>query len=123
MTKASKTIKLYGIPNCGSVKKAMDWLSSQGAEVRFHDFKKQGVDSETLSRWLGQHDWQLILNRRGTTWRQLDAAVQAAVTDAGSAKHLMREKPSVIKRPVIEWPSGAITVGFDEQVLAQAIKA
>ena len=123
MTQATNTIKLFGITNCSTVKKAMTWLSSQGIEPGFHDFKKLGIDNNSLKRWLRQHDWQVVLNRRGTTWRQLTAEQQAAVTDAHSACQLMSEKPTLIKRPVIEWPSGVITVGFDPEALARLIRS
>ena len=103
---------VYGIPNCDSVKKARTWLSEQGLEYEFHDFKKQGVPEERLQHWFQACGWEVVLNRKGTTWRQLDAATQAAVTDAASARALMLQQASVIKRPVIEWPSGAITVGY-----------
>ena len=103
---------VYGIPNCDSVKKARTWLSAQGLEYEFHDFKKQGVPEAPLQHWLTTCGWETVLNRKGTTWRQLDAATQAAVTDAASARALMLQQASVIKRPVIEWPSGATTVGY-----------
>ena len=107
-----KTPIVYGIPNCDSVKKARTWLSEQGLAYEFHDFKKQGVSETRLRHWLQVCDWEILLNRKGTTWRKLDAATQAAVTDAASAGQLMVQQASVIKRPVIEWPSGAVTVGF-----------
>jgi Spx/MgsR family transcriptional regulator len=104
---------VYGIPNCDSVKKARAWLTAQGLAHDFHDFKKQGVPKPQLQQWLDTCGWEVVLNRKGTTWRKLDAAVQAAVTDAASARALMLAQASVIKRPVIEWPAGAITVGFN----------
>ena len=107
-----KTI-VYGIPNCDSVKKARAWLTEQGLAFEFHDFKKQGVPEPQLQNWLQACGWEAVLNRKGTTWRQLDTATQSAVTDAASARALMLQQASVIKRPVIEWPSGAITVGFN----------
>ena len=103
---------VYGIPNCDSVKKARVWLSEQGLDYSFHDFKKQGVPEAQLQQWLQACGWEVVLNRKGTTWRKLDATTQAAVTDAASAGQLMLQQASVIKRPVIEWPSGAVTVGF-----------
>ncbi len=103
---------VYGIPNCDSVKKARVWLSEQGLDYEFHDFKKQGVPENRLQHWLQACGWEVVLNRKGATWRKLDAATQSAVTDAASAGALMRAQASVIKRPVIEWPSGAITVGY-----------
>ena len=109
-----KTI-VYGIPNCDSVKKARVWLSQQGLDFEFHDFKKQGVPEAKLEGWLQTCGWEVVLNRKGTTWRQLDSATQAAVQDAASAKALMLQQASVIKRPVIEWPSGSVTVGYTPQ--------
>lgn len=103
---------VYGIPNCDSVKKARVWLSEQGLEYDFHDFKKLGVPEVRLQQWLQACGWEVVLNRKGTTWRKLEAATQAAVTDAASATALMLEQASVIKRPVIEWPSGRVTVGY-----------
>ncbi len=103
---------VYGIPNCDSVKKARSWFSEHGLNHEFHDFKKQGVPAVHLQQWLKSCGWEIVLNRKGTTWRKLDPVTQAAVTDAASAYPLMLEQASVIKRPVIEWPSGAITVGF-----------
>jgi Spx/MgsR family transcriptional regulator len=115
------SITLYGIPNCDTVKKARAWLASAGAPAAFHDFKKQGVPEARLDRWMAQVGWETLLNRKGTTWRKLDPATQAAVSDAASAKALMLAQPSVIKRPVVEWgpPTGpAVTVGFDPAVFA-----
>ncbi|MDY0105781.1 MAG: ArsC family reductase [Giesbergeria sp.] len=109
-------ITLYGITNCDTVKKARAWLTAQGLEYRFHDFKKLGVPPAPLALWLEQAGWEKLLNRQGTTWRKLDAATQAAVHDAASARSLMLEQPSIIKRPVVEWRhEGAVrvTVGFD----------
>ena len=105
-------IILYGIPNCDTVKKARAWLSSQGLAHNFHDFKKAGVPPERLAAWEAAVGWQKLLNRLGTTWRKLDAAAQSGVTDAASAQALMRDQPSVIKRPVVEW-GDRITVGFE----------
>jgi len=115
-------IELYGIPHCDTVKKARQWLAGQGAEVAFHDFKKQGVPDALVDGWLKQVDWETLLNRKGTTWRGLDDAVKAGVSDAASARALMQSQPSVIKRPVVRWPSGRVTVGFSEEVFAQALK-
>ncbi len=109
------TTILYGIPNCDTVKRARAFLAAQGAAVQFHDFKKAGVPPDRLAAWVASAGWQRVLNRQGTTWRKLDAATQAAVTDAASAQALMRVQASVIKRPVVEWPDGSITVGFDEE--------
>ena len=105
---------VYGIPNCDTVKKARAWLAARGVQHRFHDFKKDGVPAERLERWLAEAGHGRLVNRRGTAWRALDAAVQASVVDAPSAAAVLRAHASVIKRPVVEWPDGALTVGFDE---------
>jgi arsenate reductase len=105
-------ITLYGIPNCDTVKKARAWLAERNVAYQFHDFKKQGVPEPQLDHWLARVGWETLLNRQGTTWRKLDAALQAAVIDADSAKALMRQQPSVIRRPVIECGS-ELRVGFD----------
>lgn len=104
-------MKLYGIPNCDTVKKARTWLASQGFDVTFHDFKKQGLAQETVAAWLEQVDWALLVNRKGTTWRKLDDATRAQVVDKASALALMLDHPSVIKRPVLE-RNGRFSVGF-----------
>ncbi len=103
---------VYGIPNCDTVKKARSWLADNRLDATFHDFKKQGVPEAELKSWLAAVGWETLLNRKGTTWRKLDPALQAGVTDSDSAKKVMLEHASTIKRPVIAWPSGQITVGF-----------
>jgi arsenate reductase len=65
------TTTLYGIPNCDTVKKARTWLAEHGQDFVFHDFKKQGLDRETVAGWLEQLDWDVLVNRKGTTWRKL----------------------------------------------------
>jgi Spx/MgsR family transcriptional regulator len=104
---------VYGISNCDTVKRARAWLDERGTGYTFHDFKKGGVPAHRLDTWLKAAGWEALINRKGTTWRKLDAALQARVADAESACALMLEQPSVIKRPVVEWDDGRITVGFD----------
>ena len=111
MSKSS--VMVYGIPNCDTVKKARVWLAEQGIEAPLHDYKKQGVPADRLDDWIKSVGWEVLVNRQGTTWRKLDDATKAGVTDAASAKAVMLANPSVIKRPVIE-QSGVVTlVGFD----------
>ena len=105
-------IVLYGISNCDTVKRARAWLAGQGHDAAFHDFKKAGVPPEALDRWIAALGWERLVNRQGTTWRKLDDATRAAVSDAASARALMLAQPSVIKRPVVDWGT-ALTVGFD----------
>ncbi len=104
-------LTVYGIPNCDTVKKARAWLDAQGLPHQFHDFKKAGVPSDRLAQWAQAVGWERLLNRQGTTWRKLEPAVQARAQDSAGAQALMREQPSLIKRPVVEWPDRT-TVGF-----------
>jgi arsenate reductase len=106
-------ITLHGISNCDTVKKARAWLDANGREHRFHDFKKQGVPEAELDAWLASAGWETLVNRKGTTWRKLDEATRAAVVDTASTRRLLLEQPSLIKRPVVQWSDGTLTVGFD----------
>jgi arsenate reductase len=106
-------MKLYGIPNCTTVKKARAWLAEHGQDVAFHDFRKQGVDAAWLRDVIRQTGWQALLNTRGTTWRKLGDPEKTAVTDEASAIALMLAQPSVIKRPVLE-RDGKYHLGFAE---------
>jgi len=118
----NKPITVYGIPNCDTVKKARAWLTEHGVQHAFHDFKKQGVPEARLDAWLATVGWEKLVNRKGTTWRQLGPDVQATVTDAASARALMLQQPSVIKRPVVDWGPQAqprFTVGFKAETWAQ----
>ena len=108
-------MKLYGIPNCGTVKKARLWLDDHGISYEFHDFKKHGVSEEMLSEWLKQVGWQKILKKTGPTWGQLPDAVKASIKDDQSALTLMLEKPNVIKRPVLEKNGKVLATGFSGQ--------
>ena len=106
---------LYGIRNCDTVKRARAWLDAHRHAHVFHDFKLQGVPGPALDDWLANVGWEALLNRQGTTWRKLDDATRAGVTDAASARAVMLATPSVIKRPVVDWAGGAspgLTVGF-----------
>ncbi len=104
---------VYGIPNCDTVKKARAWLTAKGVNYQFHDFKKQGVPEPQLDLWLQRVGWEELVNRKGTAWRGLDAAAQASVVDVASAKRIILLNSSIVKRPVVSWPTGGITVGFD----------
>lgn len=107
-------MKLYGIPNCNTVKKARTWLEAHGVTYEFHDFKKQGVTSAMLSGWLRQVGWQKLLKKTGPTWGQLPDAVKIAVKDDSSALALMLEKPNVIRRPLLEHNGRVLATGFNE---------
>jgi len=109
-------LTVYGIPNCTTVKKARAWLDAQGLPHVFHDFKKQGVPAERLDSWVNAAGWEVLINRQGTTWRQLDESVKQSIVDASSGKTLMLAHPSVIKRPVFERNGALLGVGFTPAV-------
>jgi len=113
-------VKLYGIPNCNTVKKARDYLAQHEIAVDFHDFKKRSLDEATLQHWLQQRDWTELVNRRGLTWRGLSDEQKA--TDTASASKLMLEKNSVIKRPLLEIDGKLCHVGFDEAAYVELFK-
>jgi arsenate reductase (glutaredoxin) len=116
------SITLYGIPNCDTVKKARAWLAERDVNVTFHDFKKQGVPDDRLGRWMKAAGWEKLLNRQGTTWRKLPDADKDGVTGEATARALMLAQPSVIKRPVVEWADGEVTVGFSDELFAKHLR-
>lgn len=105
-------IHLYGIPNCDTVKKARVWLDAKGIAYTFHDYKKEGADPAKLKVWVDAKGWEVLLNRAGTTFRKLPDTAKEGI-DTKKAIALMVEQPSVIKRPVVEYPGGLL-VGFRE---------
>lgn len=109
----NQLVTVYGISNCDTVKKARNWLNEQSVDYLFHDFKKLGVPERKLDLWIDALGWEKLINRKGTTWRTLETATQASVVNAGSALIVMKASSSVIKRPVVQWPGGQVTVGFD----------
>ncbi|HEY0563736.1 MAG TPA: ArsC family reductase [Methylophilus sp.] len=107
-------MKLYGIPNCNTVKKARDWLATHDITYTFHDFKKQGISAELLAAWLNQLPETKLINRAGLTWRGLDEATKLSINNHDAAIALMLTKTSVIKRPVLEHDGKIIALGFSE---------
>ena len=108
------TTTLYGITNCDSVKKARTRLKEAGADYQFCDFKKTPPDAAQIGRWLQQIELAQLLNKRGTTWRKLSPAEQAAADSREGAIALMQAQPSVIKRPVLEH-QGRVHIGFSPE--------
>jgi arsenate reductase (glutaredoxin) len=104
---------IYGIPNCDVMKKAMTWLNSNKLDYTFHDYKKDGISKAKLEAWCKQLGWELLLNKKSTTWRELPAAEQEKITTQAAAIKLMMTHTSIIKRPVLEYKNG-ILVGFKE---------
>ena len=105
---------VYGIKNCNTVKRALDWLNKHSIAFEFHDYKREGITRDKLKGWSKQVGWNSLVNKKGTTWRQLDEAVQSKVTSESAAIALMSDKTSVIKRPLIEDKGKVLALGFDE---------
>ena len=113
------TITIYGIPNCDTMKKARTWLSDNGVPHDFHNYKKQGIDEATLEKWVDAVGYEMLVNKRGTTWRKLDDEQKDNI-DRDSAISLMAENPSLIKRPVLDNGKGYI-VGFKADDYAEKL--
>lgn len=113
------TTTMYGIKNCDTVAKARKWLEERGHAYVFHDYKAAGIDRATLEGWVGEHGWETILNRAGTTFRKLDEADRQNL-DADKAIALMLAQPSMIKRPVLDLGDRRL-VGFKPDIYASAI--
>lgn len=116
-----KTATVYGIKNCSTVKKALKWLSDHEIGYNFHDYKSAGISEDRIKVWQKTFGWEPLVNRKGMTWRNLGKAQQDLITDATSARELMIEKTSIIKRPIIEYGS-QILVGFDEEAYNKTFK-
>lgn len=114
-------IKLYGIKNCDTVKNAINWLTEHQIAFNFHDYKKDGIDLEQLEKFLQKFGHEKLINRKGTTWRQLSVEEQNKITDNKSALKLMIEKPSIIKRPLVDLGDKQL-LGFDAKEYAAQFK-
>jgi arsenate reductase len=108
---------LYGIKNCDTVRQARRWLDARDIDYRFHDLRADGLDAARLQTWLDALGWERVLNRRGTTWRQLDPEQREGL-DAQAAAGLMLASPALVKRPVLEH-AGEVCVGFNTDDYAQ----
>jgi arsenate reductase len=114
----ARSVTLYGIPNCDTVKKARAWLDAQGVAYTFHDFKKQGLDAALAQSWLAALGADALINRKGTTWRALDDAHKALAAQPAGALTLVTGQPSLVKRPVLD-RDGALSVGFSPDTYAK----
>jgi len=113
----SKSVTIYGIKNCDTMKKARTWLDDHGVAYTFHDHKAEGIDKASLERWAKEVGWEILLNRAGTTFRKLPDAQRENVTEK-KAIALMLEQPSMIKRPVLD-VGGKLLVGFKPDAYAK----
>jgi arsenate reductase (glutaredoxin) len=116
----TKSITIYGIKNCDTMKKARTWLDSHGVSYEFHDYKTEGAPKEKLKAWCHELGWEALLNRAGTTFRKLPKGDKAGLNES-KAIALMLEQPSMIKRPVLE-AGGKLLVGFKPETYASEVK-
>ncbi|MCB9262135.1 MAG: Spx/MgsR family RNA polymerase-binding regulatory protein [Flavobacteriales bacterium] len=108
-------VKLYGIPNCDTVKKASVWLENKSIPFQFHDFKKDGLETETIVDWLNYMPNQTLINRKSTTFRSLSESDKINLNDDKLAPQIASQNSSIVKRPVLEIDGKIIAVGFDEE--------
>jgi len=113
-------ITIYGIKNCGSMKKTFQWFEEQNIPYDFHDYKKQNVNQNILEQAIEVHGWELVLNKKGTTWRKLSDDVKNKMDKENAIKTAL-ENPSIIKRPLIVQRE-TITLGFDQDVFFKQFK-
>ena len=119
----SRSVTIYGIKNCDTMKKARAWLDAHGVAYAFHDYAKSGITKELLARWAADVGWERLCNRAGTTFKKLPEADTRDLTEA-KALDLMVSKPSMIKRPVLSIARGGrerILVGFTPDAYAEAL--
>ena len=114
-------ITIYGIPNCDTTKKALALLKKHKADFSFYDYKRQGITKQKLDEWCDKKGWETILNKRSTTWRELDEVEQKKVINQTTAIKLMMQNNSIIKRPVIEINNNLL-VGFNETDIIKQLK-
>lgn len=114
-------MKIYGIPNCDTVKKARTWLTEHGIAAEFHDYKKQGVPLDVLKKAAGQLGWEALINRKGPTWHKQPDAVKTAVTSEKAAFEFLQSASSAIKRPLLEI-DGQYHLGFSAEQYAEIFR-
>lgn len=105
-------MKIYGIKNCETVKKALNALDAKGIKYEFHDYKKQGIEASKIQEWLKKADLSILVNKKGTTYKKLSDETKNALENVKTAIPVMMEYTSVIKRPILEYKKNII-IGFD----------
>ena len=114
------TLVLFGIQNCDQVRKAKVWLTAQGIAFTFHDFRLAGLSQALLDSWLVHLPWDALINRRGTTWRQLPEDVRKGVVDQASACTVLLGNPTLVKRPVVI-KGNTVLIGFNEDLWSSSL--
>jgi Spx/MgsR family transcriptional regulator len=112
-------LTVYGIKQCDTCRKALKWLEAEGIEHHFVDLRADGLDAERLAGWLASPLAEKVVNRRSTTWRQLDDR-QRAVSGTALLR-LLVQHPTLIKRPVIEQDGQLLAIGFDPASLQEQL--
>ena len=115
----ARSITIYGIKNCDTMKKARTWLEAHKVAYEFHDYKTAGIDKLVLEGWAKKVGWEVLLNKAGTTFKKLPDAKKEKL-DEKKAIALMLDQPSMIKRPVLDI-GGKLTVGFKPEVFEKAV--
>lgn len=115
-------MKLYGIPNCNTVKKAQEWLKNNGLAYEFHDFKKKGITAEKLTEWFNVFGWEKVINRAGLTFKKLTKEEQSAINSPDTVIVYLINNTSAIKRPIVEVEDKAVLLGFKEDEYQALLK-
>lgn len=115
------SITVYGIKNCNTMKKTFDWLESKGMKYDFHNYKTEGVTQEKIEKWLSQEKPEILVNNRGTTFRNFSEDQKANFTNPEIAQEMMLANQSVIKRPIIEKDGKVVAVGFKPEYLEKVL--
>lgn len=108
---------IYGIKNCDTMKKALKWLDDHKVDYTFHNFKKDGFDKSVVKQAIDEHGWEIVINKRGTTWKQLPPTIQSNM-DADKALQIAEDNPSIIKRPLLV-RLGNTYIGFNAKDYAE----
>ena len=118
----TKNAVIYGIKNCETMSKARAWLDKHGIAYAFHDYKAAGIDRGRLEKWSKKVGWETLLNRAGMTFRNLPDKDKTGINEK-KAIALMLDKPSMIKRPVLDLGGGKLVVGFKAELYDEKVAA
>jgi Spx/MgsR family transcriptional regulator len=115
-------VKVYGIKNCDTMKKTFAFLEEKGISYEFIDYKKQAPTANLLRNFLSKTSLETLVNRQGTTYKKLDDAQKDALLQESTALPILMAQPSMIKRPLIEYANGSVTLGFIPEQIAAKLK-
>ena len=116
-------MKIYGIPNCDTIKKTLDWFKVNKIDYEFHNYKKDGITAAKLKIWFNQVGMDVIINKKSTTWKALTIEEQQAMAHEKEAIVIILKNESIIKRPVIEQNEKVLMVGFKPTDYDQKLKS